>query len=60
MLTKEKVLLSLQDMPEHFSLDELMERLLIIEKVERGLKQVAQGETYSTEQARQMLKQWPK
>ena len=60
MLTKEKVLLSLQNMPEQFSLDELMEKLLLIEKVERGLDQVRRGEVYSTEQARQLLKQWPK
>ena len=60
MLTKDKVLLSLQNMPEQFSLDELMERLLLIEKVERGLDQVRLGEVYSTEQARQLLKQWPK
>ncbi|HLK98899.1 MAG TPA: hypothetical protein VK364_14105 [Hymenobacter sp.] len=60
MLTKDKVLHSLQNMPEQFSLDELMEKLLLIEKVERGLDQVARGETYSTDQARQLLKQWPK
>ncbi|MBC8082992.1 MAG: hypothetical protein H7Z21_07250 [Hymenobacter sp.] len=60
MITKEKVLHSLQDMPEQFSIDELMEKLLIIEKIERGLAQVEKGEVYSTDEARQMLKQWPK
>jgi hypothetical protein len=60
MLTKDKVLLSLQNMPEQFSLDELMEKLLLIEKVERGLDQVGRGEIYSSEQARQLLTQWPK
>lgn len=60
MLAKEKVLNSLRSMPEQFSLDELMEKLLLIEKVERGLAQVERGEVYSTEQARQLLKQWPK
>lgn len=39
MLLKEKVLKSINDLPDEFSIDELVEQLIIFEKIEIGLKQ---------------------
>ena len=36
MLVKEKVIESLQKFPGNFSIDELIEKLIIIEKIENG------------------------
>lgn len=58
MITKEKVIDSLKTMPDSFSIDELIDRLLFIEKVEKGLSQSEKGEVCSQEQAREMLKKW--
>lgn len=52
MLTKEQVTDALRDLPGQFTLDELVDRLIFIQKVEEGLKQSERGEVYSTEQAR--------
>ncbi|MBX7225673.1 MAG: hypothetical protein K1X55_06565 [Chitinophagales bacterium] len=37
MLTKELVSSQIKEMPNEFTLDELIERLLVIEKVNQGL-----------------------
>jgi predicted transcriptional regulator len=60
MITKEKVIDSLKNMPDSFSIDELIDKLVFIEKVEKGLEQSERGEVYTTEQAKEMLKKWSK
>ena len=49
MLTKIKLRAEIEKFPEEFSIDELVERLIIIEKVENGLKQSEQGDIISEE-----------
>ena len=39
MLTKEKVLASMKDFSEEFSADELIERIIFLQKIDTGLKQ---------------------
>jgi len=47
-------------MPDKFSIDELMDKLILLQKIETGLEQSKRGEIYSTQEAREMLKQWSK
>lgn len=58
MLTKEKVLESIKDLPEHFSVEELFERIIFLQKVEIGLDQSNRGQVNSTAQAREKLQKW--
>jgi len=60
MLTKEKVLETVQALPEEFSLDELVEHLIVLEKIDQGLKQVAEGKTKTTEEAKDAMQKWLK
>ena len=39
MLTKTNLIKQIDKLPEEFSIDELVERLILIEKIERGLDQ---------------------
>ena len=55
MLTKELVNSQIKEMPEEFTLDELIERLIIVEKVNRSLKEVEQGKTISEEELDEKL-----
>jgi hypothetical protein len=48
----------LQGLPTKFELEELIERLVFIEKVEKGLNQVAQGSTVSHKQVKELVKEW--
>lgn len=60
MLTKTQVINSLKEMPEQFSIDELMDKLILLQKIETGLSQSKKDEIYSTNEAKELLKQWSK
>ncbi len=60
MLTKKKVIASLNDLPEQFSFDELLDRIMLLQKIEIGLKQSSENQTMSTEKVKQKLKKWLK
>ena len=58
MLTKKLVNSQIKEMPEEFTLDELIERLIIVEKVNRSLKEVEQGKTISEEELDKKMAKW--
>lgn len=59
-MNKEKLIATINDMPQDFDLEVLMERLIFIEKVEKGLEQLESGNTITHEQVKQRVKEWPK
>jgi len=60
MLTKEKILQSLKDLPDTFSIDELFDRIVLLNKIEIGLEQSNSGQVNTTDQAKDKLKKWLK
>jgi len=60
MLTKEQVFSSIEKMPEQFSIDQLIDKLIFIDKVEIGLKQSESGNVNTKEQSKQKLSKWLK
>lgn len=62
MLTKEKILASIKAMPEDEfeDIDVLLERIVMLEKIEKGEKNILEGKVYSTEVAMQKLDKWLK
>lgn len=60
MLTKNQVINSLKEMPEEFSIDELMDKLILLQKIENGLTQSKSNTIYSTNEAKELLKKWSK
>jgi len=60
MLTKKKVLKSLKDLPEKFSIDVIIDRIILLQKIEIGLEQSIAGKVHSTENAKKKLKKWLK
>ncbi|MEK7250187.1 MAG: hypothetical protein AAB209_07155 [Bacteroidota bacterium] len=60
MLTKSELLETIEDMPDKFSIDQLMDRLIFIQKVERGLDQSRKVKSVSTAEAKRRLKKWLK
>ena len=59
-MKKPQLLETIQDMPEEFSVDELMERLLILQKIEEGQQQIQAGQFYTEEEAKKKLDKWLK
>jgi len=58
MLTKTKLIEQIEKFPEGFSIDELVERLILIEKVELGLKQSENGEIISDSDLDKEIELW--
>lgn len=58
MLTKEKVKETIDKFPDEFSIDELVEKLIFLDKIERGNAQSERGEIASEEQLEQEMKKW--
>ena len=59
-MNKQLAIDSLKDMPQDFELDELIERLVVLEKIEKGKKDVKVGNTFSHEEAKSKLGKWLK
>jgi predicted transcriptional regulator len=58
MLTKEEVNKQIKSLPDQCTLDELIERLLIVEKVSRGLKDVEEGRTVTEAELDKRMEKW--
>ncbi len=58
MLTKKLVNSQIKDMPNEFALDELIERLLIVEKVNQGLKEVEEGKIITEDELDKKMAEW--
>lgn len=57
-MKREKALETVKELPQEFDLEELIERLVLAEKVEKGLQQIDKGQTLSHEQVKDMIKKW--
>jgi len=60
MLTKDSVLKTISKLPENFNLDELIDKLIFIDKVEKGLDQSLKNQVASESQAKKKLAKWLK
>jgi hypothetical protein len=58
MLTKERLKKTIKSLPDSFTIDELIDQLIFIEKVEEGLKQSEDGKVVSNEEVRQIIDKW--
>ena len=58
MLTKEKVKKTIDRLPDSFTVDQVVEELVVLDKIEKGLIEVEEGKVYSTQQVKDQLKKW--
>lgn len=60
MISKTQLIQTIEGMPEEFSLDDFLDRILLLQKIELGINQSENNETFSTEEAKDQLKKWLK
>lgn len=58
MLTKTKLREQIEEFPEKFSVDELVERLILIEKIDHGIEQSEKDEVISDAEMTNEMKTW--
>ena len=57
-MTKQQVVVSLQELPDSFEPEQLIERLISLQKMEEGLEQIKRGEVLTVEEAKHRLANW--
>jgi len=60
MTIKEKMIQMVQALPDDASVEDAMERLLLLAKVERGLQQANAGELIPHEKVKERMTKWLK
>lgn len=60
MLTKDKVRKTIDRLPEKFTVDQIVEELVVLNKIEEGLTDVEKGRVYTTDQVKKELNKWLK
>ncbi|MBK8831787.1 MAG: hypothetical protein IPN60_13195 [Saprospiraceae bacterium] len=58
MLTKAQLNKTILDLPDTFSIDELIDKLIFIEKVEAGMAQSVEGKVISNEDVKKIIDKW--
>ena len=58
MLEKEFVIDAIDKMPERFEIDELVEKLIIINKIQNGLNDYNSGRVFNEAEVEQRLSKW--
>jgi hypothetical protein len=58
MITKEKLKKHIENFPEEMSIDELIDRLVFVEKLENRISQSKNGETISDEELKLEMEKW--
>jgi hypothetical protein len=58
MLTKTRLKEQIEKFPEEFSIDDLVERLILIEKVETGMNQSERGDIISESDLDNEVEKW--
>ena len=55
---KSKMESAIRDLPENASIEDAMEKLFLLYKIEKGVEQAAAGLAVSHEEAKQKLRKW--
>jgi predicted transcriptional regulator len=59
-MTKQEIIKALEELPDDATIEDAVERLYLLLKIERGIAQADAGQVISHEEARARMKQWLK
>ncbi len=60
MLTKEKIKKSIDTLPDNLTIDQVIDKMIMLDKIEQGLKDIEDGNLFSTEEVKDKLDKWLK
>ena len=58
MLTKIKLLESIKQLPDQFSVDQIIDRIILLDKIDLGLQQSENGQVTRDEDMAKKLPEW--
>ena len=59
-MKKSTIIQTLNDLPKEFDLDEFLERLIVIEKIDEGMEEEKAGRIISHDKVKKMVAKWHK
>ena len=59
-MKKDLLVNMVNELPKEFVLEDLMEKLIVLEKIEAGLDDIKHGKTISHEKVKKEMKKWSK
>ena len=57
-MKREKAIEAIKELPKEFELEQLLEKLVFVEKVEQGLIQVKEKKTIPHNKVKEIVKKW--
>lgn len=60
MLTKENLKKTIDTLPDNLTVDEVIDKIILLDKIEQGLKDVEDGKVYTTTEVKEKLNKWLK
>jgi len=60
MITKTHLLSTFDKLPENLTIDQVIDHIIFVEKVQKGLEDSENGRVNTTEEAREKLSKWLK
>ena len=60
MTVKERVMQTVQELPHDISIEDVIERLYLLYKIERGIEQANSGQKISQDEAKKRMREWLK
>ncbi len=60
MLTKEKIHYTIDSLPDNLTIDQVIDQMILLDKIEQGIKDVDEGKVHSTEAVKDKLNKWLK
>lgn len=57
-MKKEQVIEIIATLPQEFDLEVLLEKLIFIEKIEKGIEQIKEGKTKTHDEVKEIVKKW--
>ena len=58
MGTKQQILKAIEDLPDDASVEDAIDRLYLLYKIDKGIRQADRGELLSQDEARQRMAKW--
>jgi len=59
-MQKSTIIHTLNELPSKFNLDDFLEKLIVIEKIDEGMEEAKTGKTISHDKVKKMAAKWHK
>jgi predicted transcriptional regulator len=60
MLTRASVIKTISRFPDNFSIDELVDKMILLEKIEKGIQDADNGRVISEDELEKRIEEWSK